>query len=72
MIMKELGLQLYTIRDFMKTEEEAKAPAEAMVRIGKALGRNVRAFLTDISAPLGCAVGNALEVIEAINCLNKK
>ena len=53
----------------MKSIEEARALASAMVDIGKASGRNVRAILTNMDIPLGNAVGNSLEVIEAIEIL---
>ncbi|PYE55201.1 thymidine phosphorylase [Deinococcus yavapaiensis] len=51
---------------FMKTPEDAEKLAQAMVEIGTLAGRNVRALLTDMSAPLGHMAGNSLEVIEAI------
>ena len=54
---------------FMKTPEEARILAEKMVRIGKMSGRNIRALITDMDSPLGDAVGNALEVIEAVDVL---
>ena len=54
---------------FMKTPEDAEKLAENMVRIGKSCGRNVSALLTDMDRPLGFAVGNSLEVIEAVNVL---
>lgn len=54
---------------FMKSIEEARALANAMTDIGKASGRNVRAVLTNMDIPLGSAVGNSLEVIEAIEIL---
>lgn len=54
---------------FMKLVEDAKALAHAMVKIGNAVGRNTMAVISDMSQPLGYAVGNALEVKEAIEIL---
>lgn len=54
---------------FMKTVDEARALAEAMVAIGQHAGREVRAILSGMSEPLGFMVGNALEVDEAVRCL---
>ncbi|WP_203246416.1 pyrimidine-nucleoside phosphorylase [Sporosarcina beigongshangi] len=54
---------------FMKTEADAKALAESMVAIGKQVGRQTMAVISDMSQPLGFAIGNALEVIEAIETL---
>ncbi|MBC7646876.1 MAG: thymidine phosphorylase, partial [Pseudopedobacter sp.] len=54
---------------FMKTLEQAKVLARAMVDIGRESGRNVRALLTDMETPLGFAAGNALEVREALATL---
>lgn len=54
---------------FMKTEEEAAELASAMVRIGQLVGRNTMAIISDMSQPLGNAIGNSLEVQEAIETL---
>ena len=54
---------------FMKTAEDAEKLAAAMVRVGQLAGRKCSAILTDMSKPLGTAVGNSLEVIEAIETL---
>lgn len=54
---------------FMKTHEEGKALANTMVSIGKNLGRETRAVISDMDQPLGFAIGNTLEVIEAIETL---
>ncbi len=57
---------------FMKTVEESETLAKEMVSIGKAAGRRVTAVITDMDIPLGSAVGNSLEVIEAIETLKGK
>ena len=54
---------------FMKTEEDARVLAQAMVDIGKGAGRRVAACITDMDQPLGRCIGNALEVKEAISVL---
>lgn len=54
---------------FMKSEEDSLALAKLMVSIGKNAGRKMLALVTDMDAPLGCAIGNSLEVVEAINTL---
>lgn len=54
---------------FMKTEVEAQQLASQLVRVGKLAGRKVTAVITDMDEPLGYAVGNALEVKEAIAAL---
>ncbi len=54
---------------FMKNKEDAQKLAEQMIRIGKLAEREVRCVLTPMDEPLGYAVGNSLEVIEAINFL---
>ena len=54
---------------FMKTLDDARELSRLMVKIGKAFGRRVVAFITDMSEPLGFAVGNKLEVVEAIQTL---
>jgi pyrimidine-nucleoside phosphorylase len=57
---------------FMKTLPEAKALAQIMVDIGRGLGRRVSAVISDMNQPLGRAVGNALETIEAVDTLRGK
>jgi thymidine phosphorylase len=56
----------------MKSKAEARRLAEALVRVGRAAGKQVRAVLTAMEEPLGRSVGNALEVAEAIACLRGK
>lgn len=56
---------------FMKTLADAETLAEAMVRLGKQAGRQVVALISDMNQPLGWAVGNALEVKEAISTLHE-
>ena len=57
---------------FMQTLEEAQELSRLMVEIGKLSGRRVTAVLSDMNQPLGIAVGNALEVKEAIDTLHGK
>ena len=57
---------------FMKNMDDARKLAHIMVDIGNRLGRNTKAVLSDMSEPLGLAVGNALEVKEAIASLHGK
>ena len=57
---------------FMKNVDTARELAKKMVKIGKLAGVDTVATLTDMSQPLGCAVGNSLEVIEAIDTLKGK
>lgn len=54
---------------FMKTLDDARALARAMVDIGNENGRAVKAVLTDMDRPLGYAIGNALEIREVIDTL---
>ncbi|MCQ2493441.1 MAG: pyrimidine-nucleoside phosphorylase [Lachnospiraceae bacterium] len=57
---------------FMKTEEDSFALAREMVEIGRNAGRKMSAVISDMDQPLGNAVGNAIEVIEAIDTLKGK
>ncbi|HSQ28088.1 MAG TPA: thymidine phosphorylase [Anaerolineales bacterium] len=57
---------------FMKDEQEARQLSELMVSIAKLADRKAVALLSDMNQPLGCAVGNALEVKEAIDTLHGK
>jgi pyrimidine-nucleoside phosphorylase len=54
---------------FMARLEDARALAESMTRIGREMGKPVRALLTSMDAPLGRMIGNALEVRESVECL---
>lgn len=54
---------------FMKNEKDAEALAHTMVQIGNSVGRNTMAVISSMEEPLGYAIGNALEVIEAIDTL---
>ncbi|MCS6857544.1 MAG: thymidine phosphorylase [Sandaracinaceae bacterium] len=57
---------------FMKTEEEARALAESIVRVGTLAGKEVTAVLSNMDAPLGNAIGNVVEAKEAIELLHGK
>ncbi|MBF1111780.1 MAG: pyrimidine-nucleoside phosphorylase [Streptococcus sp.] len=57
---------------FMKTVDEARELAQTMVDLGKAVGRKIVAVITDMSQPLGKAIGNRLEILEAIEILQGK
>ena len=54
---------------FMKNEEQARELAETMVSIGQSVGRQTMAVISDMSQPLGNAIGNSLEIKEAIDTL---
>ena len=54
---------------FMKNEKDAEALAHTMVQIGNSVGRNTMAVISSMEEPLGYAIGNALEVVEAIDTL---
>jgi thymidine phosphorylase len=54
---------------FMKTEADSRRLAESLVAIGNASGVKTEAIITAMESPLGCAVGNALEVVECIDVL---
>lgn len=57
---------------FMKTYEDAVTLAKKMVSIGRLTDKKVLALITDMNQPLGRAVGNSLEVIEAVNTLQNR
>lgn len=57
---------------FMKDVPSAVELSELMVNLGKKFGRNTKAIITSMNEPLGDAIGNSLEVIEAINILKGK
>ncbi len=57
---------------FMKSDEDAEHLARQLIKVGRAAGKKVGAIVTDMDEPLGYAVGNALEVAEAIHVLQGK
>ncbi len=57
---------------FMKTLDDSIRLAEAMVAIGEGAGRSTVALITDMDVPLGCAIGNSLEVMESMDVLRGK
>jgi pyrimidine-nucleoside phosphorylase len=54
---------------FMKSEKDAAFLAELMVETGERIGKQVVALITDMDQPLGCMIGNALEVVEVVEVL---
>ena len=54
---------------FMKTRADARALAEGLTRVGRAMGKRVTALITAMDQPLGRNVGNALEIIESVEIL---
>ena len=54
---------------FMKDEDSAKVLASEMVEIGRGAGKKIAALITDMDVPLGCYIGNSLEIIEAVETL---
>ena len=54
---------------FMKSEEDSAFLAELMVETGERMGKKVVALITDMDQPLGCMIGNALEVVEVVDVL---
>jgi pyrimidine-nucleoside phosphorylase len=54
---------------FMKTLDDARTLAQSMVAVGQAHGMQIRALITRMDAPLGWAIGNALEVMESVEIL---
>ena len=56
----------------LQTREEANKLSELMIKIGKVYDREVRTIISDMDAPLGYAIGNSLEVLEAIDVLEGK
>jgi pyrimidine-nucleoside phosphorylase len=57
---------------FMVREEDSRALAEAMLAIGRGMGKKIVALITDMEQPLGRTVGNALEIVECIETLQGK
>ena len=57
---------------FMKNENDAAFLAELMVETGERMGKKVVALITDMDQPLGCMIGNALEVVEVVEILRGK
>jgi len=57
---------------FMKNDEDAGFLAELMVETGERMGKQVVALITDMDQPLGCMIGNALEVVEVVEVLRGK
>ncbi len=55
---------------FMRTREDARTLSQSLLRVGRALGRRTGVLLTDMEQPLGRAVGNAVEVAEAVETLH--
>lgn len=55
---------------FMQTKQDAEALAASMIAVGKEMGVEVHAVLNPMSEPLGRAVGNSLEVVESLECLD--
>ena len=57
---------------FMKTQELAQALARSMVEVGNRMNKGMAAMITDMNQPLGRSAGNALEVVETVECLKGK
>ena len=57
---------------FMKTPEDARKLGDLMEKVGKAAGKKCRALVTDMNTPLGCCIGNSLEIKEAVELLQGK